>query len=170
MIITHQTLVKVAIVESAPPTLQMVKADLSHAHYCCLLFSYELSVTTEDGRSTKMGDLLSVNIRAYNAIKDDKKRAEDGERRIPEDKLLDLARQGGIAGIFAMNNEHHKTSKPEFYDKYCELAVSGFLLRILILAVVFIVVGVVSSSLIPVGLLFILWLLYNLFTYKRNTV
>jgi uncharacterized membrane protein YsdA (DUF1294 family) len=61
--------------------------------------------------------LVAINLAAFAAFGMDKRRAEEGDRRIPERTLLALALWGGTAGAYAGRKVfRHKTRKQPFSD------------------------------------------------------
>lgn len=69
--------------------------------------------------------LLAVNIAALAAFWIDKRRAESGERRIPERVLLGLALAGGVLGaVGAQQAFRHKTRKEPFRTLLWAIAVA----------------------------------------------
>ncbi len=59
--------------------------------------------------------LLAINAAAFHAFGADKRRAQAGERRIPERDLLGLAFLGGTAGAYlGRSHFRHKTRKTGF--------------------------------------------------------
>ncbi|MEO8113374.1 MAG: DUF1294 domain-containing protein [Phenylobacterium sp.] len=59
--------------------------------------------------------LLAINLAAFLAFRADKRRAEKGDRRIPERVLLRLAAFGGTSGaLVGQQLLRHKTRKQPF--------------------------------------------------------
>jgi uncharacterized membrane protein YsdA (DUF1294 family) len=59
--------------------------------------------------------LLGINALTFVVFAADKRRATDGDRRVPEKTLLQLALIGGTAGAFAGQQVlRHKTRKEPF--------------------------------------------------------
>ena len=59
--------------------------------------------------------LVLINVMTYALFGEDKKRAKEKKRRIPERTLLLLAFFGGAVGAFiGMQKFRHKTRKPKF--------------------------------------------------------
>ncbi len=69
--------------------------------------------------------LILINLFAYFAIYIDKKKAINGEYRIKEKELLEIALLGGVIGaIIAMFKFHHKTKKQSFFIRMYAIAVA----------------------------------------------
>ena len=59
--------------------------------------------------------LLLINLAGFVVMGADKRRAQDGERRVPERTLLRFAAFGGSLGVLAgMYSWRHKTRKKKF--------------------------------------------------------
>jgi uncharacterized membrane protein YsdA (DUF1294 family) len=77
--------------------------------------------------------ILVINVIAYAAMLDDKRKAENGLRRTPESTLLQLALIGGSVGtVLAQQTVRHKTRKEPF---------RSHLIRIIVLQTVLLVVS-----------------------------
>jgi uncharacterized membrane protein YsdA (DUF1294 family) len=58
--------------------------------------------------------MVLLNVYSFLLFRGDKKRAEKGEWRTPEAKLLVAALFGPLGGYWAMKMYHHKTRKLKF--------------------------------------------------------